>query len=309
MQAIEVGTVNDAFEWACDAVRLGKIVSPRNSTTLELDGPVAITVHDLQNNIVTNPFRKPNYAFGLAEILQIWSGDNRVDRVGYYNKRIRDYSDDGKTFYGAYGPPFRGQLDYVLQALRKDRDTRQAVITIWRQNPSSSKDIPCTVMMHFLIRDMLLDLIVYMRSNDIWLGFTYDAYVFTTLQKAIAANLGVSVGKYTHIAGSMHLYSADFWKSSWVSRYADRHLYCDLPILCVNDLDTLVAVENDLRAGLDIGDVFKIPDEASDYVKLHWTMLRAYHKKCEWPEPYRSLRLAGRQARNEVGGSNPDSAE
>jgi thymidylate synthase len=37
------------------------------------------------------------------------------------------------------------QLDYVVEALVKDNDSRQAVLTIWRPSPAPSKDIPCTV--------------------------------------------------------------------------------------------------------------------------------------------------------------------
>ena len=48
-----------------------------------------------------------------------------------------------------------------------------------------------------------------MRSNDIWTGFPYDVFSFTAMQIILAFQLGVGIGEYTHIAGSLHLYERD----------------------------------------------------------------------------------------------------
>lgn len=56
-----------------------------------------------------------------------------------------------------------------------------------------------------------LEIVVTMRSNDIWLGVPYDVVQFSMLQAAVAGELKVAVGRYTHISGSMHLYKRD-WK-------------------------------------------------------------------------------------------------
>jgi thymidylate synthase len=45
-----------------------------------------------------------------------------------------------------------------------------------------------------------------MRSNDIWMGFPYDVFSFTAMQCLMAMELGLGIGTYTHIAGSLHLY-------------------------------------------------------------------------------------------------------
>ena len=52
-----------------------------------------------------------------------------------------------------------------------------------------------------------------MRSNDLWLGFPYDVFQFTCLQVRMAMELGLDIGTYTHIAGSLHLYARDFEKA------------------------------------------------------------------------------------------------
>jgi thymidylate synthase len=77
---------------------------------------------------------------------------------------------------------------------------------------ASVKDSPCALALQFFIRQDRLDAVGMMRSNDAIWGLPYDVFLFTMLQELLASQLGVSLGSYTHIAGSMHLY--------------DRH--CDL---------------------------------------------------------------------------------
>ena len=49
-----------------------------------------------------------------------------------------------------------------------------------------------------------------MRSNDICKGFPYDVFQFTMLQLKMAKELGIEVGNYRHICGSLHCYEPDF---------------------------------------------------------------------------------------------------
>jgi len=73
----------------------------------------------------------------------------------------------------------------------------------------ASKDVPCTVSLHFMVRSGALELVVYMRSNDVWLGWPYDVVMFTVLQEAMATDLGLELGQYTHVDGSLHLYDTN----------------------------------------------------------------------------------------------------
>jgi len=52
-----------------------------------------------------------------------------------------------------------------------------------------------------------------MRSNDAWLGLPYDVFCFTTLQKIVAAALGIECDWYQHQVGSMHLYGRNVRKT------------------------------------------------------------------------------------------------
>jgi thymidylate synthase len=49
-----------------------------------------------------------------------------------------------------------------------------------------------------------------MRSNDAYIGLPHDVFCFTMLQELVARDLGVELGCYRHLVGSLHIYEADF---------------------------------------------------------------------------------------------------
>lgn len=158
--------------------------------------------------------RKVNYPFMFAEAWWILSGSNRVEDIDPYMKFYKTFSDDGIFMRGAYGPKVVDQLGFVIDTLEKDNDSRQAVINIWRERPGTSKDIPCTLSLQFLIRNKRLNVVTTMRSNDIVKGFTYDVFTFSMIGLAIklllsARGVEINLGELFVNAGSLHLYESD----------------------------------------------------------------------------------------------------
>ena len=100
---------------------------------------------DMDDPIITLPERKLSYSFMFGEAAWMLEGRNDVESVSKYVDGVKRFSDDGVTFFGAYGPKIVTQTSYVVDTLIKDNDSRQGVLNIWRENPRSSKDIPCTL--------------------------------------------------------------------------------------------------------------------------------------------------------------------
>lgn len=196
--------------------------SPRGIPTLE-------TIHrtiqvDMRRPVLTVEARKLSYTFMLAEAHWILSGSDKVAEIEPYNKNIAKFSDDGVTFHGAYGPKIYGQIAGVVKKLMDDPDTRQACINIWRENPMTSKDIPCTMSIVFQIRDGKLHCSVFMRSSDIWLGLPYDVFNFSMLSHWVCAlinersfvALHITPGILSLTAASSHLYETNFTEANKV---------------------------------------------------------------------------------------------
>lgn len=195
------------------------LLSMQDKTDSSRDGEVcgeiinAVTViKDPTQNILKSDIRKLPMRYAVGELLWYLSGNNKLDAIKRYSKAWESLSDDGETINSAYGYRIFEQFgfdqwEYVKGLLKKDPNTRQAVIHIKDASNKPTKDTPCTVSLQFLLRDGKLNLTTYMRSNDIWLGFPYDVFSFTCMQIIMAFELGVEIGEYTHIAGSLHLYT------------------------------------------------------------------------------------------------------
>lgn len=187
----------------------GYKTKPRGFDCHEIS-PCTLILTDPTKNILNDKVRKINKAFAAAEFMHIWTGRSDVEFIAQFNSQIRKFSDDGLNFFGAYGPKWVNQSLYIFKILKEDPWTRQAVMTIWRENPPQTKDVPCTIALHFIRRPIdTLNLIVYMRSNDIWLGLPYDIHNFTCLQIAVTDKLGLKLGTYTQVDGSLHAYAQD----------------------------------------------------------------------------------------------------
>lgn len=187
------------------------------------------TVFDMKDPIITIPERELGYKFMPAEAYWILTGDNRVETIAPYSKAISQFSDDGRFFDGAYGPMVVQQLRYVVECLANDPGSRQAVIDIWRPNPRPSKDIPCTLSLQFMIRQHQLHCVATMRSSDIWLGWVYDCFNFTSIAFYILEMLAKDYKRFYELgmccitAGSQHIYNRDLEKATKiVAKYSQQ---------------------------------------------------------------------------------------
>jgi len=202
-------------------------VRPRDYLTKELLG--VQTRVNMANPVVTVGARNLGYKFMPAESAWILSGDNRVDTIRQYSKHIVNFSDDGLTFYGAYGPRFVDQSNYIVRTLATDPASRQAVLTFWRERPGVTVDCPCTVALQFIVRRQKFHCIATMRSSDAWLGWPYDVHTFSMIAAYLLLALRrtgtvkpkyaieekmdwstVRLGELILTAGSQHLYERDW---------------------------------------------------------------------------------------------------
>lgn len=193
----------------------GLEVSPRGKLTKEL--PQHTVAVSMRYPVLTIKDRSLSYRFMAAEAFWILSGDDTVAGIAPWNSRIAEFSDNGETFFGAYGPKIVSQLDYVVEKLVADPNSRQAGLTIWRECPPQTKDVPCTVAIFANIRQSKLNIHVFMRSSDVWLGLPYDAFNFSMLGHLICAKLNnlaipgtIEPGTLFLTAASSHLYEPNW---------------------------------------------------------------------------------------------------
>lgn len=251
-------------------------VSPRDKKTLEILNHS--TCVDMTNCVLTYIQRDIGYKFMAAEAAFILTGRNTVGMISRYSDLIEQFSDDGYFFAGAYGPMLIDQFTYVVDELINDHNTRQAVATIWRQNPRPSKDIPCTISAQFMIRENKLHCFDTMRSSDVWLGWPYDIFnfsmcsAFISLLYKLRTGHALPLGNLYLTAASQHLYETDYEKAIEVLQNPKTHPGQSTPF----DL-TQFNGPKDLTQWLidkaERGDLVKVPEvntalenELNDYV-------------------------------------------
>ena len=225
-------------------------VSPRKQQTREI--VCHRTTIDMASCIMTIRDRDLDYRFMAAEARWILAGENKLDHPVLMNNLVK-YSDDGTKMYGAYGPSFVEQVEYVMAALRSDLDTRQATMTLWTRNPVASKDIPCTVALQWLIRDEYLHCNVFMRSSDAWLGWPYDVFNFTMMSIRVLFGLpqGIQLGQLNLIAGSQHLYVRNLDSASTLVRQSGGGDILTIDTQRIGNPDSLMSRLDNIRNASD----------------------------------------------------------
>ena len=181
-----------------DGEVVGEII---NATTVILD----------PTRNICDSIRKMNMRYAIGEMIWYMSGNNELKAIQNITNAWDRMSDDGETVNSNYGWCIESkygfnQWQYVYDMLKENPNSRQAVIHIKTADENKSKDVNCTICLQFFVREGALFLTTYMRSNDLWMGFPYDIFQFTNMQILMAMQLGLKVGTYTHIAGSLHLY-------------------------------------------------------------------------------------------------------
>lgn len=229
-----------------ELIKNGITRKTRGFDCIELPEPVMIEIQHPCDRYVTIKERKWNKYLGFVESLWIAQGLNNMEMPYTYLKRLMEFSDDRQYMRAGYGPRIRkyngnpyqykiddmhgysknkmtvamiDQLEFVVDILKKDINTRQALISI--HDPAKddfdvennmelliTKDQPCTRVLQFMMVDDKLNLTAYFRSNDlIWGLSAVNVFNFTFMQEYVASILGVPVGKYYHVVNNLHIYT------------------------------------------------------------------------------------------------------
>lgn len=105
------------------------------------------------------------------------------------------------------------QVEYVIEALKRDNMSRQCFISIW--NPEldpgrlGKRRVPCSIGYHLMFRDGGLDVSYYMRSCDFSTHYQNDIFFAMRLRDLVANHAGLPSGKFYHFINSLHVYQKD----------------------------------------------------------------------------------------------------
>lgn len=235
MEVFNVDNVNQAFPLEINSIRARGIArDSRNGPVLEFSEPVATTYTNPTRRVLFNKVRMCNPFFHHMEGLWVIGGYRDVEFLDYFNSQMKQYSDDGDTFWGAYGWRLRqykgDQIQAAISLLKKNPNDRRVVTTMWDADldlGNNKLDHPCNTHIYWKVRDGKLYMTVCCRSNDLLYGkLGANVVHFSMLQEYVAAYAGYEVGPYTQISDSLHVYTKlPVWENVKGTSYVPEDYY------------------------------------------------------------------------------------
>lgn len=155
--------------------------------------------------VVENPLAEPM-------ISKLFIGDPRS--LEQYRQEILygilDFEVERGNWEYTYHQRMENQIPWVIRELKRNPDSRRAVISIRSEEDLQSGSPACLQNIQFFVRQNKLHCKVLFRSNDAAKATFMNAFAFIMLQQKIADELNVEMGTYTHRANSFHVYERDY---------------------------------------------------------------------------------------------------
>jgi thymidylate synthase len=178
-------------------------------------------VYDLADGFPLLTTKKIHWKSVVHELLWFLKGDSNIKYLQEHGVTIWDaWADE----YGDLGPVYpeqwrhwnraancydvEDQIQNLIAGIKKDPYSRRHIVTAW--NPSELKDMalpPCHVLWQIYVhQNGEIDLQLYQRSADIFLGVPFNIASYSLLLMMIAQVTGYRAGRFIHSLGDTHLY-------------------------------------------------------------------------------------------------------
>lgn len=107
------------------------------------------------------------------------------------------------------------QIAQAVEAIKTNPDSRRIIVSAW--NVAEIDDIatagglpPCHTMFQFNVRGDILDLQLYQRSADSFLGVPFNIASYALLLRMVAQITGKQPGEFIHTLADAHIYTNHF---------------------------------------------------------------------------------------------------
>lgn len=198
---IRTKSLSEAWEMSIKALLIDNVpyvYTQRGTRAKEIVGMQLVVEAPL-----SEPIFSEHYAFGevfvekyCQSIMEATCGEQSIHSRIVKPKKFAQKNND--------------QVNRVVNLLRRDSNSRRAVISLWDSEcDMNSEHPPCACILQFMLRHGELDTFAYFRSNDSWMAVLPDMIAMTKLASLIAQKLKAPMGQYIHFAASYHLYEPD----------------------------------------------------------------------------------------------------
>jgi thymidylate synthase len=303
MYSISANNITDAFYQGLEYFQThgtDVIIGKKGKNHMKELSPVVINIKNLKERFLIVPKRNLNIFATIAETFWVLGGRNDVEFLSRYFSRAAKFSEDGLTWRASYGERLKthfgvNQIFEAYKSLKELNVSNQANMVIFdpKEDLKGRKtNNPCTIWVHFAIRDSRLNTFVTMRANDIFWGFSHiNVFEWSVIAELLAYWLGVEVGDYYQFNASWRIYPRHLKKCNIVMKNKiDKDVYSknpdenQLPIdIKIDDfselMDSFFYIENIMeKSQNNITFIFKEIDKIdSNYLKNNLLLLFCFH--------------------------------
>ena len=178
-------------------------------------------VYDLSDGFPLLTTKKIHWKSVVHELLWFLKGDSNIKYLQEHGVTIWDaWADEYGDLGPVYGAQWRhwnreingrhtdDQIVNLIDGIKKDPYSRRHIVTAW--NPTELADMalpPCHVLWQIYVhQNGEMDLQLYQRSADIFLGVPFNIASYSLLLMMVAQVTGYRAGRFIHSLGDIHLY-------------------------------------------------------------------------------------------------------
>lgn len=160
----------------------------------------------------------------VHELLWMLRGETNIRSLQEVGVKIWDEWADEKGNLGpVYGAQWRrwkseyfwkngvviDQISNLVEGIRENPNSRRHIVTAWNPNDIDDQALPpCHCFFQVHIREgYYLDLQMYQRSADVFLGVPFNIASYALLTMMLAQVTGYKPGVFHHIFGDVHIYN------------------------------------------------------------------------------------------------------
>ncbi|MBQ9465832.1 MAG: thymidylate synthase [Muribaculaceae bacterium] len=173
---------------------------------------------DLRDGFPLVTTKKVHLKSIIYELLWFLKGDTNVRYLQEHGVRIwNEWADEHGDLGPVYGHQWRSWPDYhggtidqiaaVVEQIKSNPNSRRLLVSAW--NVAEVQDMalpPCHTMFQFHVAQGRLDLQLYQRSGDLFLGVPFNIASYALLLMMVAQVTGLEPGEFIHTLGDAHIY-------------------------------------------------------------------------------------------------------
>lgn len=101
------------------------------------------------------------------------------------------------------------QIQSLIDSIKTNPTSRRHIVTAWRPDQLHLMALPpCHILFQVHIRaGKYLDLTLYQRSGDVFLGIPFNIAFYSLLMHILAAETGYEAREFTHFIADAHIYN------------------------------------------------------------------------------------------------------